>query len=82
MTKPVFYGLARGGQWVTARSSRRRTRSVPHPITGESIWQEGLALGPADSAWLTTSLEVALERARLLPLLPRGWAVQVRRWMA
>ena len=80
------YGLIRGRQWVCP-PPRRRGRKVPHipqhlihAATGEPIWRPGLALGPADQAWVTTSHELALARAALLPLLPGGWRVDVLAW--
>jgi hypothetical protein len=79
------YGLIRGGQWVVAPPRRRGHKvRIPaqliHRASGEPLWLPGLTFGPAEQAWTTTSHDLAMARAAMLPLLPGGWRVDVLAW--
>ena len=76
------YGLARGLEWVCcSRASLRYARSLglQRSHQREPLWLPGLRLGPAERAWTSGSLEVALERQAILRGLTDGWATTVQR---
>ena len=79
MSAPL-YGLVRGRQWVArpATVNKASLSELPHHL-GEVTWLPGLSLSSsAGDAWLTPTLEVAIERRWVLAALGQGMATTVR----
>jgi hypothetical protein len=75
-----LYGLVRGRQWVArpATVSKASLAKMPHHL-GEVTWLPGLTLSSsAADAWLTPTLEVAIERRTVLARLGQGMTTTVR----
>lgn len=83
-----LYGLVRGKDWIGGGALPGDPDGSLSPWicrlvdlrSMELIWKPGLRRVTKDEAWLTTSLELALQRAALLPLTPGGFRVNVQRW--
>jgi len=75
-----LYGLVRGRQWVArpARVSKASLAELPYHL-GEVTWLPGLSLSSSvGDAWLTPTLEVAIERRKVLATLGQGMTTTVR----
>ena len=79
MSAPL-YGLVRGRQWVArpATVSKATRAELPHHL-GEVTWLPGLTMSDsAADAWLTPTLEVAIERRKVLATLRQGMTTTVQ----
>lgn len=78
------YALVRGNKIVAvstlARSRKVGSIEIPPALWsgGEPLWLPNLELSTnASKAWTTQSINVAIERQRLLALMPNGWVTSI-----